>query len=83
LKAIHHILVSSAKTRRAFNYGFDTGNLRRPSFTPTGNLRRPTLPGKHERREARTGTLQSGGQGLTLVHFSAQRKRFLWDRGCI
>ena len=21
-------------------------------------------------------------QGLTLVHFSAQRKRFLWDRGC-
>jgi len=22
-------------------------------------------------------------QGLKLVHFSAQRKRFLWDRGCI
>ena len=22
-------------------------------------------------------------QGLTLVHFPAQRKRFLWDRGCI
>ena len=22
-------------------------------------------------------------QGLTLVHFSAQRERFLWDRGCI
>jgi len=22
-------------------------------------------------------------QGLTLVHFSAQRKRFLLDRGCI
>jgi len=22
-------------------------------------------------------------QGLTLVHFSAQRKRFLCDRGCI
>ena len=22
-------------------------------------------------------------QGLSLVHFSAQRKRFLWDRGCI
>ena len=20
------------------------------------------------------------GQGLTLVHFSAQRKRFLWDK---
>ena len=23
------------------------------------------------------------GQGLTLVHVSAQRKRFVWDRGCI
>jgi len=23
------------------------------------------------------------GQGLTLVHFPAQCKRFLWDRGCI
>jgi hypothetical protein len=22
-------------------------------------------------------------QGLTLVHFPAQRKRFLWDRGCV
>jgi len=22
-------------------------------------------------------------QGLTFVHFSAQRKRFLWDRECI
>jgi len=22
-------------------------------------------------------------QGLTLVHFSAQRERFLWDRGCL
>jgi len=22
-------------------------------------------------------------QGLTLLHFSAQLKRFLWDRGCI
>jgi hypothetical protein len=22
------------------------------------------------------------GQGLTLVHFPAQYKRFVWDRGC-
>ena len=22
-------------------------------------------------------------QGVTLVHFSAQLKRFLWDRGCM
>jgi hypothetical protein len=25
----------------------------------------------------------SARQGLTLVHFSAQPKRFLWDMGCI
>jgi len=24
-----------------------------------------------------------GQQGLTLVHFSVQRKHFLWDRGCV
>jgi len=27
--------------------------------------------------------LLSHRQGLTLVYFSAQRKRFLWDRGCV
>jgi hypothetical protein len=25
---------------------------------------------------------QAAKQGLTLVHFSAQLERFLWDRGC-
>ena len=25
----------------------------------------------------------TASQGLTLVHFSARRKRFVWDRGCI
>jgi len=28
------------------------------------------------------GAQLASGQGLTLVHFSAQRKRFMWDRGC-
>ena len=27
--------------------------------------------------------LTADGQGPTLVHFSAQRKRFLWHRGCV
>jgi len=27
--------------------------------------------------------LDARRQGLTLVHFSAQDERFLWDRGCI
>ena len=26
---------------------------------------------------------EGDGQGLTLVPFSPQRKRFVWDRGCI
>ena len=30
----------------------------------------------------RTDSNESQWQGLTLVHFSAQRKRLLWDRGC-
>jgi hypothetical protein len=25
----------------------------------------------------------ASAQGLTLVHFSAQRKRFVWDGGCM
>jgi len=28
-------------------------------------------------------TAATSCQGLTLVHFSAQRKRFVWSRGCI
>ena len=34
-------------------------------------------------RRRRTACSEARQQGLTLVHFSAQRKRFLWDRGCI
>jgi len=29
------------------------------------------------------GVMITGTQGPTLLHFSAQRKRFLWDRLCI
>ena len=31
----------------------------------------------------RDGADAAAHQGLTLVHFSTQRKRFLWDRGSI
>ena len=51
--------------------------------------RRPPLPrysypyGKlaSQMRMAQSSIVVSQYQGLTLVHFSAQRKRFLWDRG--
>jgi len=36
------------------------------------------------RRGAGVGAAgHAAGQGLTLVHFSAQLKRFMWDGGCI
>jgi hypothetical protein len=45
LKAVHHILISSAETRRAFNSGFDRVNLHRPTVVPRGaaqlGLRQP------------------------------------------
>jgi hypothetical protein len=31
---------------------------------------------------ATSGVCSPANQGLTLVHFSDQLKRFLWDRGC-
>jgi len=32
---------------------------------------------------ATAATPAPSAQGLTLVHISAQRERFLWHRGCI
>jgi len=49
------------------------------------------VPRAEELRRALHGAAIAGdgdevgavAQGLKLVHFSAQRKRFLWERGCI
>jgi len=35
------------------------------------------------RKHAETKKRSLFGQGLTLVHFSAQLERFLWDRVCV
>jgi hypothetical protein len=49
-------------------------NLLRPD---DNGLRKLGLPAR------RAGMVRSAPvQGLTLVHFSAQRERFLCDRGC-
>ena len=45
------------------------------------NLRR-ALTAETAAREAQ-GVELLERQGLTLLHISAQRKRFEWDRGCI
>jgi len=44
---------------------------------------RPSLSGGDDNGDgARVGlNLENDDQGLTLVHFSAQREHFLWDRG--
>jgi len=42
------------------------------------------LPHSSRSRELSTdGFAYAADQGLTLLHFSAQLQRFLWDRGCI
>jgi len=44
---------------------------------------RPSLASSEMSTHARlTGTHAASFQGLTLVHFSAQLERFLWNRGC-
>jgi len=49
-----------------------------PSPAPPASESRPRTDGDDDDAEAR----DARDQGLTLVHFSAQRKRFLRDRGC-
>jgi len=52
--------------------GFDRVNLHRPTqYTKMPLLKLHVI-----------GTRATARQGLTLVHFSAQRKRCLWDKGC-
>ena len=56
LKAVHHILVTSAETWHAFNSVFDGVNQHRPTMAAV-------------RRRMR---LTASGQGLTLVNVRAQ-----------
>jgi hypothetical protein len=69
LKAFHHILAASAETIElgAFNTGFDRVNLHR-------------LTTEHTSVNASTQLSRAASdQGLTLIHFLAQRKHILWD----
>jgi hypothetical protein len=63
---------------------FRPHSLRPGLGTRLGSGRCPTAapPGCCSACRARPRTTGSR-QGLTLAHFSAQRKRFLWDMGCI
>jgi len=51
-----------------FHREFDGVNLHRSTARMSSHATRPA---------------PSHDQGLALVHFSVQRKRFLWDRGCM
>jgi len=40
-------------------------------------------PARHSMALLKRAALLAAHQGLRLVHFSAQRKRLVWERGCI
>jgi len=48
LKAANHIVVSSAETRRAFNSGFETGNMQRPTVAGGGDVHTGTVQRRAE-----------------------------------
>jgi hypothetical protein len=53
------------------------GNVLRRVFVPFALVRAAVT------RHAARGAREAVAQGLILVHFSAQLKRFVWDRGCV
>jgi hypothetical protein len=38
--------------------------------------------GPAQEKSKRATFMPASSQGLTLLHFSAQRNRFLWNKGC-
>ena len=52
-------------------------------ISPLAALFSAPLSDRHPRAPHAPPALMPEPQGLTLVHFSAQRKRFLRDRGCV
>ena len=60
------------------SYLFENSN----SFTESNNLTAPHISLPQHRHRIFQKHLPRH-QGLTLVHFSAQPKRCVWDKGCI
>jgi hypothetical protein len=62
-------------------------NIPRPTLRCCGcdcdDMMRPTLRCGASEKPTMRALRVAADQGLTLVHFSAQRQCFLWDRGCI
>jgi hypothetical protein len=77
LKVVQHIVASSAETMGDFNKKFETDKLHRP----TVERGRP-ISGSGTDACRGTPRIRSSTPGLTLVRFSAQLQRVLWDRGC-
>ena len=61
LKAVHHILVSSADTIGAFNTDFDTVNLHRPTLTIAEPTRLTSSPGGLRHANATVAVPSSAG----------------------
>ena len=75
------MLVSSAETIGTVNTNVDNVNLHRP--TSRCRTTRAASIASAMMLPATPAALAPCTQGLTLVHFLAQRERFVWDRGCI
>jgi hypothetical protein len=87
LKAVHHIVVSSAETRRTFNSGFDTGNLHRPievygptHFIDISDGGEGAAPGDASRTRTRTPSTELRDMFLERRHRSVlSLPYFEWD----
>jgi hypothetical protein len=58
---------------------FNERGERYPSVPTRGSSRRRAY--RMRRKTTTTSGVRGGEQGLTLVHFSAQLKRIMWDGG--
>ena len=74
-----------ALSSRRIQRGFYRVNLHRPTrvIGPTLHVAIGAAAGPGPASAPAPAPATACIQGLTLLHFSAQRKRFLWDRGCV
>ena len=93
-ETVHRYTTSTQSDESVYRYTASTQSdetVYRYTTSTQSDETRPDLTGRQHDAEGvmRQGyvdgdvILRPRRQGLTLVHYSAQRKRFLWDRGCV
>jgi len=76
------MIVLRAETMGTFNTELDTVNLHHPTSLSPSPSRRPASSSMLRTTPLHPVKGLAVRQGLTLVHFPAQRKHLLWDGGC-